>query len=91
MKHFDKFTQLFNQALTKSNLKHSNKNRLLSESDYFGAYLNFIHNSVHYSRFSCNINNHVIKGKCINFFINIFSFYAVIICALIMWQQLKRE
>ena len=70
---FNTFIELFNQASTELNYKtYSLISRKLSESDYFLAYLNFIHNSFHYCRYSMivsnnmTINNVLIKGKYLN-------------------------
>ena len=77
MKHIDKLKNLFYSALSKSKLKCSNKNRLLNESDYFDAYLYFINNSVHYSRYTITIKGHNIKGKYLNEKVNKWSKYGI--------------
>jgi len=78
MKYRKKLKDLFINALTKSNLKCIEKNRLLDESDYFDAYLDFIHNSIHYSRYSINIKGRIITGKYLNEKVNKWRKYCII-------------
>ena len=54
------------KSITKDIYDHKNPNRILNESDYFEAYLNFLDNSIYYSRFSFTINGITIKGKYLN-------------------------
>jgi hypothetical protein len=77
MKYIDKIRDLFKSALKKSGLICSNKNRILTEIDYFDAYLDFIDNSVHYSRYSIIIKGHKIKGKYLNEKVNRWSEYGI--------------
>lgn len=67
MKQIEKCKELFIEALRE--LKYNNINnesRKLSEVDYFEAYLEFLNNSIHYSRFSYSIKGKVISGKYLN-------------------------
>ena len=66
MKHYSQLRKIFIDTLKKSNLKCSNLNRELDESDYFDAYLQFLNNSIHFSRFQTIIKGHLIKGKYLN-------------------------
>jgi hypothetical protein len=58
MKYFDECKKLFDRAINDINYNNIyNETRKLDEIDYFDAYLHFIDNSIHYSRF-----NYSIKG-----------------------------
>ena len=63
MKYIDILKDSFVEAISNSEIKFSDKNRKLSELDYFDAYLIFIDNSIHYSRFSITIKDCHIKGN----------------------------
>lgn len=78
MIYFNKIKELFKVSLLKSNLKCTNKNRVFDELDYFDIYLEFLNNSVHFSRFSKIINNHVITGKYLNEKVNTWRKYGII-------------
>ena len=65
MKYKEKLVNLF-KNICNTAIKCSIKNRKLSESDYFDAYLDFIDNSIHYSRFNTIIKGINIKGKYLN-------------------------
>jgi hypothetical protein len=67
MIHFDECINLFARAIDDLNYKHiANETRKLNESDYFAAYLHFINNSIHYSRFTHSIRGIQISGKYLN-------------------------
>jgi hypothetical protein len=66
MKHKEKLVELFKKILHDSDLKCYSKNRKLSEFDYFDAYLDFIDNSFHYSRFKTVVKGIQITGKYLN-------------------------
>lgn len=78
MKYFDKLKKLFKICLSKSNLKFTNKNRILDEEIYFDAYLDFLNNSIHFSRYSKIINDHLITGKYLNEKVNKWQKYSII-------------
>ena len=50
MKHYSQLCNIQIDTLKKSNLKCSNLNRELDESDYFDAYLQQSDYSIHFSR-----------------------------------------
>ena len=52
MKYKEELVEIFNTAINSCNLNLSDKNRKVSESEYFMAYLNFIDNSIYYVRFN---------------------------------------
>jgi hypothetical protein len=67
MKFFTKLINIFSKVI--SELKYKNINnmfRVHDEADYFLAYLNFVNNSIYYSRFEFEINGKTIKGKYLN-------------------------
>lgn len=77
MKYMDEIRELFKLALEKSELKCSHKNRTLDETYYFDAYLDFINNSVNYSRYKTTIKGHEIKGKYLNEKVNKWNNYGI--------------
>ena len=77
MKYSDNLIKLFTEIISKSDIKCSKLNRKLSESDYFEAYLRFIDNSIHYTRFNTIINGHKINGKYLNEKVNKWSKYCI--------------
>ena len=66
MKNYEILKKLFLLSLNKSDYKCSNKNRKLDEVDYFEAYLDFINNSTHYSRYLVIMKDHTIRSKYLN-------------------------
>ena len=78
MKYIDILKDSFVEAISNSEIKFSDKNRKLSELDYFEAYLIFIDNSIHYSRFSITIKDFHIKGKYLNEKVNKWANYGKI-------------
>lgn len=67
MKFIDKLLKYFERAINELQYKHvQNRFRVLSEVDYFRAYLYFINNSIYYNRFEYFINDVKIKGKYLN-------------------------
>lgn len=66
MKHKKFIADIFEKCLFDIKFKQSNQNRILYEIDYFNAYLDFMNNSIHYSRYSTMINGNIIKGKYLN-------------------------
>ena len=70
MKYIQELKQIFEKIISESDMKLSNKNRKLSEADYFEAYLIFCNNSIHYRRFTTVIKGEIIKGKYLNHKVN---------------------
>ena len=66
MKHKKIIIDIFEKCISDIKFTNSNQNRILKETDYFSAYIDFIDNSIHYSRYTTVINGHIIKGKYIN-------------------------
>ena len=59
------FNEVYNKlAFNKNNIIHHT--RKFKEDQYFEAYLNFLNNSIYYSRFNYSINNNIIHGKYLN-------------------------
>lgn len=78
MKYFDKLKSLFEKAIYELEYKNIfNKSRKFSEIEYFEAYLHFINNSIHYSRYEYIKNGKVIKGKYINEKVNKWTKYGI--------------
>ena len=67
MIHFDECKNLFMRAINDLNYKNvANETRKIDEVDYFDAYLHFINNSIHYSRFNYLVGAILITGKYLN-------------------------
>ena len=78
MKYKEKLVNLF-KYICNTTIKCSIKNRKLSESDYFDAYLDFIDNSIHYSiTIIKGINNKYLNEKFNNLNHNIIK--CIILC-----------
>jgi len=59
------FNEVYNKlAFNKNNIIHHT--RKFKEDQYFEAYLNFLNNSIYYSRFKYSLNNNIIYGKYLN-------------------------
>jgi len=84
MKYKEKLVNLF-KNICNTTIKCSIKNRKLSESDYFDAYLDFIDNSIHYSIT-------IIKGINIHKYLNE-KFnnlnHNIIKCIMLCWINIK--
>jgi hypothetical protein len=77
MKHDELLITLFKKVIGECDLKNSPKNRILDESDYFQAYLEFCHNHIYYSRFNTVIKGQPIAGKYLNEKVNTWTKYNV--------------
>ena len=67
MKISDKLILLFNNTIAKIKTTYNNHiSRKLKEEDYFKTYLNFLNNSIYFSRYETTVNNIKITGKYLN-------------------------
>ena len=67
MKYIESLKKLFLESIKETKLKEcENKFRKHKEVDYFEAYIQFLNNSTHYSRFFTTINKKNINGKYLN-------------------------
>ena len=67
MKEFTKIVDIFNKTIKSiKSIQDTHIRRKIKEKDYFLTYLNFLHNSTYYSRFSYIINDKLINGKYLN-------------------------
>lgn len=66
MRHKKIIVDIFEKCISDIKYVHSKQNRILKETEYFSAYIDFINNSIHYSRYTTVINGHIIKGKYLN-------------------------
>ena len=67
MKISDKLILLFNNTIAKIKTTYNNHiSRKLKEEDYFKTYLNFLNNSIYFSRYETIVNNIKITGKYLN-------------------------
>ena len=67
MKISDKLILLFNNTIAKIKTTYNNYiSRQLKEEDYFKTYLNFLNNSIYFSRYETTVNNIKITGKYLN-------------------------
>ena len=78
MKYIQELKQIFEKIISESDMKLSNKNRKLSEADYFEAYLIFCNNSIHYRHFTTVIKGEIIKGRYLNQKVNKWNFFKIV-------------
>ena len=78
MKISDKLILLFNNTIAKIKTTYNNYiSRQLKEEDYFKTYLNFLNNSIYFSRYETTVNNIKITGKYLNEKVNYWNNHKV--------------
>jgi len=78
MKEFDKIINIFKKTIQNIKCIHNKHiNRKIKEEDYFRTYLNFLNNSIYYSRFEYNFNGNIITGKYLNEKVNFWNKFKI--------------